>query len=443
MSYGHISQRRRTFGPTADFVLSQAHLLPYRRRYVLRRLRPLCGHQRARRGGSIEIRNTRTGAAIHLTDVPWLDHRFLCHRVHRRPLWAAFHVSVQPDDLRACLARGSVRARHDDAQHSAFRYGSGPRCRNRGRLFHHDRVRAAADARSLARLYVVYRGVRAAGNRATWLLDHPELRLAADVRDLRPRLARCLVSPQTATGVAALARDAGRDRGSRGADAGDREGGRDRSSAATAPAGDSDTAIQPKFAFDSVFIAQHGRRVGGANHDQHADLRFRAMAADLLRSARFEHHQMVRLHARDHHGVADRLRHRRVQLRLLRSQALTHCSGPSYDRTGFMHEASGLLTVGFLLIVAIYVQVAILFGVYTPELFPTEVRLRANGICNTIGRAATIVSPFIVLALFLNYGLTGVLALMIGLLIIHIIVIAVWGIEPANRSLEDLESVAA
>ena len=70
-------------------------------------------------------------------------------------------------------------------------------------------------------------------------------------------------------------------------------------------------------------------------------------------------------------------------------------------------------------------------------------RLRANGICNTIGRAATIVSPFIVLALFLNYGLTGVLALMIGLLIIHIIVIAVWGIEPANRGLEDLESVTA
>src|SRR3984893_9794326 len=188
-----------------------------------------------------------------------------------------------------------------------LRYGSGPRCRNRGRLFHHDRVRAAADARSLARLYVVYRGVRAAGNRATWLLDHPELRLAADVRDLWSRLARRVVSPQIATGVAALARDARPDRGSRGADAGDREGGRDRSSAATAPAGDSDTAIPPKFAFDSVFIAQHGRRVGGANHDQHADLRFRAMAADLLRSARFEHHQIVRLHARDHHGVADRL----------------------------------------------------------------------------------------------------------------------------------------
>src|SRR6202048_3132847 len=69
-----------------------------------------------------------------------------------------------------------------------LRYGSGPRCRNRGRLFHHDRVRAAADARSLARLYVVYRGVRAAGNRATWLLDHPELRLVGRVLGLRPRV---------------------------------------------------------------------------------------------------------------------------------------------------------------------------------------------------------------------------------------------------------------
>ena len=41
---------------------------------------------------------------------------------------------------------------------------------------------------------------------------------------------------------------------------------------------------------------------------------------------------------------------------------------------------ASLLTVGFLLIVSIYVQVAMLFGVYTTELFPTEVRLRGNGV---------------------------------------------------------------
>ena len=42
-----------------------------------------------------------------------------------------------------------------------------------------------------------------------------------------------------------------------------------------------------------------------------------------------------------------------------------------------------------------------------------------SGICNTIGRAATIVSPFIVLALFRNYGVAGVLALMIALLMMR------------------------
>ncbi len=97
-----------------------------------------------------------------------------------------------------------------------------------------------------------------------------------------------------------------------------------------------------------------------------------------------------------------------------------------------------MLSVGFLLIVAIYVQVAVLFGVYTPELFPTEVRLRANGLCNTIGRAATIVSPFIVVALFGTYGIGGVLALMIGLVVIQMIAVFGWGAEPAGRRLEEV-----
>jgi putative MFS transporter len=99
--------------------------------------------------------------------------------------------------------------------------------------------------------------------------------------------------------------------------------------------------------------------------------------------------------------------------------------------------------VGFLLIVSIYIQVAILFGVYTPELFPTEVRLRANGICNTLGRAATIASPFIVLSLFQTYGVTGVLALMIGLLIVQIGVVWAWGVEPRQRPLEELDVAQA
>jgi putative MFS transporter len=108
----------------------------------------------------------------------------------------------------------------------------------------------------------------------------------------------------------------------------------------------------------------------------------------------------------------------------------------------FMPVPGPLLVVGFLLIVAIYIQVAILFGVYTPELFPTEIRLRANGICNTLGRAATIVSPLLIVPLFGKYGVGGVLGLMIALLIIQILVIHTWGVEPAKRSLEAVEKAA-
>jgi putative MFS transporter len=105
----------------------------------------------------------------------------------------------------------------------------------------------------------------------------------------------------------------------------------------------------------------------------------------------------------------------------------------------FMQQPEAVLGVGFVLIVGIYVLTAILYGVYTSELFPTEVRLRANGICNMFGRGATVVTPLLVVALFTTYGLVGVLAMMIGLLVIQIVVVAVWGIEPAKRRLEELE----
>jgi MFS transporter, putative metabolite:H+ symporter len=89
------------------------------------------------------------------------------------------------------------------------------------------------------------------------------------------------------------------------------------------------------------------------------------------------------------------------------------------------------------------VLTAILYGVYTSEIFPTEVRLRANGICNMFGRGATIITPLIVVALFKGYGVGGVLAFMIGLLVLQIIVVAGWGVEPARRGLEELESQEA
>ncbi len=114
-----------------------------------------------------------------------------------------------------------------------------------------------------------------------------------------------------------------------------------------------------------------------------------------------------------------------------------------YARFNANSDPITVLSIGAVLIVAIYIQTSLLFGVYTPELFPTEIRLRANGICNTLGRAATVVSPFMVGYLMVNYALPGVIWLMIGLVLVQIIAVYFWGVEPARRSLEGLDPKVA
>ena len=123
---------------------------------------------------------------------------------------------------------------------------------------------------------------------------------------------------------------------------------------------------------------------------------------------------------------------------IIGASVMTIVFGYIYARFDAASDPAIVLSVGFVLIVAIYVQTALLFGVYTPELFPTEIRLRANGICNTLGRGATVISPFVVGWLLVHYQLPGVVGLMIALLVVQIIVVYVWGVEPRNRALEDV-----
>jgi putative MFS transporter len=59
---------------------------------------------------------------------------------------------------------------------------------------------------------------------------------------------------------------------------------------------------------------------------------------------------------------------------------------------------------------------------------------------NTLGRGATIVTPFLVVSLFETRGVAGVMALMIGLLVVQIITVWAMGIEPRHRSLEELKA---
>ena len=125
---------------------------------------------------------------------------------------------------------------------------------------------------------------------------------------------------------------------------------------------------------------------------------------------------------------------------LIGASALAMLFGAIYP---FVTDPVLLPLVGIALTIPIYLLVALLFGIYIPELFPTEVRLRASGICNTFGRGATIVTPFLVVKLFTDHGVVGVLALMIGLLFVLLLTIAALGIEPRRRSLEELAGVAA
>jgi MFS transporter, putative metabolite:H+ symporter len=128
---------------------------------------------------------------------------------------------------------------------------------------------------------------------------------------------------------------------------------------------------------------------------------------------------------------------------IIGASILTIVSGWIYATFNAASDPAIVLSVGFVLIVAIYIQTAILFGVYTPELFPTEIRLRANGICNTFGRGATVVSPFIVGSLLTHYQLPGVVIFMIVLLVVQIAVMVVWGVEPRNRPLETVAAVTS
>jgi putative MFS transporter len=132
---------------------------------------------------------------------------------------------------------------------------------------------------------------------------------------------------------------------------------------------------------------------------------------------------------------------RRVSI--IGASVVTIVAGYIYARFNAASDPAIVLSVGFVLIVAIYVQTAILFGVYTTELFPTEIRLRANGICNTLGRGATVVSPFIVGALMASYQLPGVVWLMIALVLVQIVVVWAWGVEPRNRGLEEVAAAKA
>jgi MFS transporter, putative metabolite:H+ symporter len=122
---------------------------------------------------------------------------------------------------------------------------------------------------------------------------------------------------------------------------------------------------------------------------------------------------------------------------IIRASLMTIVVGGIYS---FVQNPVLLVIAGFLLVVPIYVQVTLLFAIYIPELFPTDVRMRAAGICNTAGRGATMITPFFVVTLLRAYGIGGVLAMIIVLVLVQIVVVLLYGVEPKKRRLEEIEA---
>ncbi|WP_236674452.1 MFS transporter [Paraburkholderia hospita] len=115
--------------------------------------------------------------------------------------------------------------------------------------------------------------------------------------------------------------------------------------------------------------------------------------------------------------------------------AVCACLGAVYP---FLTSATAIIFCGFLLVSSVAIFLTLGLGM-TPEMFPTEYRFRGGGVAQMFGRLGLIGSPFIVLELFNNFGIAGVVFAISGAYIVIALLIMVAGIETNQQSLEALE----
>jgi putative MFS transporter len=102
-----------------------------------------------------------------------------------------------------------------------------------------------------------------------------------------------------------------------------------------------------------------------------------------------------------------------------------------------------IVMVGFVLTVINYVFVCFVCSVYVPELWPTEARLRGMGFANAVGRVSAVFSPYGVAWLLSNFGATAVFVALGGILLVIAIIVATFGVETRQKSLEEIRAEMA
>lgn len=106
----------------------------------------------------------------------------------------------------------------------------------------------------------------------------------------------------------------------------------------------------------------------------------------------------------------------------------------------FQENYTTICILGFLLQVVVEMYVVFSSGVYVPEIWPTEVRMRGSGLANSIGRVSGILTPFAVSYLLACAGAPPVFAMMSIVAIVTTGIIAFLGIDTRGMTAEEIEN---
>ena len=104
----------------------------------------------------------------------------------------------------------------------------------------------------------------------------------------------------------------------------------------------------------------------------------------------------------------------------------------------FQSSASGLILCG-IMITFCNAWLTFSYHAYQAELFPTHIRARAVGFCYSFSRLSTVFSSLLIGFFLQHFGTPGVLAFIVGSMLIVTLTIASLGPRTRNLSLEDVK----
>lgn len=92
------------------------------------------------------------------------------------------------------------------------------------------------------------------------------------------------------------------------------------------------------------------------------------------------------------------------------------------------------IIVGIVLTTSLYVTFCAVIAVYTPELFPTQVRFRCTGVANAFAKLLTVLMPLIVANMLTAWGATSIFVAISVTAAVAAVVIGVLGPETSRKS---------